>query len=232
MMGMASAAPSEDLFEGRPFHQEIVILCVRRYLQYKLSTRNLVEMMAERGVVLAHMAILCRVPRYAPALEKHWNQYALRVSDSWRCDGTYVKAKGRWTYLYRFVDAYLSARDVNAAKHFFHRAIKSTGAPRVITLDAYATSHRAARELKAEGWLPQRVRLRLSKFLSNKVEQGYRRIKQRIKPMLGFKRFEHAAVTISGIELVQKIHKEQFEIQKPGSPSVTTPELWRAVLAT
>jgi transposase-like protein len=42
------------LFKGRHFDQEIIILCVRWYLAFKLSSRDLVQMMAERGVLLAH----------------------------------------------------------------------------------------------------------------------------------------------------------------------------------
>jgi transposase-like protein len=102
----------------------------------------------------------------------------------------YIKVKGRWTYLYRAVnkvgrtvDFYLSERrDVNAAKHFFRKAMKSVGSPRVITLDAYAASHSGVRELKSEGRMPKRVRMRLSKYLNNMIEQDHRRIKPRIHP--------------------------------------------------
>ncbi|MFL9966867.1 IS6 family transposase, partial [Paraburkholderia sediminicola] len=48
----------EDLFAGRHFERNVIILCVRWYLRYKLSLRDLVEMMAERGLSLAHTAIL------------------------------------------------------------------------------------------------------------------------------------------------------------------------------
>jgi transposase-like protein len=147
--------------------------------------------------------------------------------------------KGRWSYLYRAVDKvgrtvdfYLSERrDVNAAKHFFRKALNGVGKPRVITLHAYAASHRAVQELKLEGRLPQRVRVRSSKQLNNMIEQDHRRIKQRTKAMLGFKRFDHAVVTISGIELVQKIRKHQFKTGQLGSRSATMLELWNAVLA-
>jgi transposase-like protein len=54
-------------------------------------------------------------------------------------------------------------------------------------------------------------------------------IKQRIRPMLGFQRFERAAVTISGIELMQKIQKQQFKTGTLGGHSATMPELWNAV---
>ena len=236
---MASAGKAETLFKGRQFDQEIIVLCVRWYLRYQLSTRDLVEMMAERGVVLVHTTILRWVQRYVPEFEKRWSQYARPLGGSWRCDETYIRVKGRWTYLYRAVDKvgrtvdfYLSERrDVNAAKYFFRKAMKSVGMPRVITLDAYAASHRAVRELKAEGCLLRRVRVRSSRYLNNMIEQDHRRIKQRTRPMLGFKRFDHAAVTISGIELVQKIQKYQFKTGKLGGRSATMPELWNAVLA-
>jgi transposase-like protein len=55
---MVSAGSVEALFKGRQFDQEIIVLCVRWYLRYKLSTRDLVEMMAERGAVLVHTTIL------------------------------------------------------------------------------------------------------------------------------------------------------------------------------
>jgi hypothetical protein len=55
---MQQFAPLEELFKGRHFGQEIVVLCVRWYLSFKLSYRDLVAMMAERGIDLAHTTIL------------------------------------------------------------------------------------------------------------------------------------------------------------------------------
>ena len=61
-----------DLFKGRHFDRQVIILCVRWYLGYKLSSRDLVEMMGERGIELAHTTILRWVQRYAPEFEKRW----------------------------------------------------------------------------------------------------------------------------------------------------------------
>src|ERR1700752_315627 len=116
-------------------------------------------------------------------------------------------------------------------KRFFSRATKQDGAPRVITLDGYAASHRAVTNLKEVGTLPRRVRIRSCKYLNNVVEQDHRRIKQRIRPMLGFKRFETAAVTIRGIELAAKVKKQQFNLKPLTRKKNTAPELWAAVLA-
>jgi len=236
---MTRGGSVRELFKGRHFDHEIIVLCVRWYLSFKLSSRDLVQMMSERGIALAHTTILRWVQRYVPEFEKRWNHYARAVSGSWRCDETYIKVKGRWTYLYRAVDKHgrtvdfllSERRDVAAAKHFFRKAMKNNGTPRVITLDAYAASHRAITELKSAGTMPHRVRIRSSKYLNNVVEQDHRRIKHRIRPMLGFKRFEAAAITISGIELAEKIRKHQFKTGKlPGRPN-TAPETWAAILA-
>jgi transposase-like protein len=89
----------DNLFQGRHFDREIIILCVRWYLRFKLSFRDLVEMMAERGVSLAHTTIMRWIARYVPEFEKRWNRFAFRAGASWRVDETYVKIKGCWTYL-------------------------------------------------------------------------------------------------------------------------------------
>src|SRR6266850_4094999 len=75
-----------DLFKGRHFDREIIVLCARWYLSFKLSSRDLVQMMTERGIVLAHTTILRWVQRYVPEFEKRWSRYARSVNGSWRCD--------------------------------------------------------------------------------------------------------------------------------------------------
>jgi len=155
---MGKLARLAELFAGRHFDREVIILCVRWYLRIKLSLRALVEMMAERGLSLAHTTIMRWVQRHTPEFEKRWHRYALAVGQSWRVHETYVKIKGEWCYLYRAVDREgrtvdfrLSARrDVAAAKAFFRKAVKSRQRPpQTITLDGYAASHRAVRELNA-----------------------------------------------------------------------------------
>src|SRR5215831_16741879 len=68
-----------ELFEGRHFDREVIILCVRWHLRFKLSLRDLVEMMAERGLSMAHTTIMRWVQRYAPEFEKRWRRFALAV---------------------------------------------------------------------------------------------------------------------------------------------------------
>jgi transposase-like protein len=226
------------LFRRRRFDRLIIVLCVRWYVSYKLSYRDLVEMMAERGLSMAHSTILRWVQRFVPVFEKRWRKYAKPVGGSWRVDETYIKAKGRWVYLYRAVDKqgqtvdfYLSEhRDSEAAKRFFRQAVLHNGPPKKITLDGYPASHRAVEELKAEGVLPRNIELRSNAYLNNLVEQDHRRVKQRVGPMLGFKRFDHAAIVLAGIELAHKLRKGQFHFSKLIKRSAMSSVPWCAVL--
>ena len=96
---MPPFVPVEELFKGRHFDQEIVVLCVRWYLSFKLRYRDLVAIMGERGIFLAHSTILRWVQHYTPEFEKRWRRYARPVGGSWRCDETYIKVQGTWMYL-------------------------------------------------------------------------------------------------------------------------------------
>lgn len=197
-------------------------------------------MMAERGVDVSHTTILRWVQRYAPEFEQRWQRYARPVGTSWRVDETYIKVRGRWTYLYRAVDKHgltvdflLSEhRDIAAAKRFFTRALERHGTPETITLDGYPATHAAVAELTKIGVLRPQTKVRTSKYLNNFVEQDHRRVKQRIYPMLGFKKFRNAAVTIAGIELVQKTKKRQFDTSLVAiGTKVPVAHIWEMVIA-
>ena len=225
---MSKLSSIEELFAGRHFDREVIILCVRWYLRYKLSFRDLVEMMAERGLSLAHTTIM------------RWNRFGRSCGRSWRVDETYIKVRGQWVYLYRAVDKagqtidfrLSRTRDVAAAKAFFKKAIRHEGRPpHTITLDGYAASHRAVREMRDDGLLPKRMKLRSSKYLNNLIEQDHRGIKSRTRPMLGFKSFASAANAIAGVELLRRIHKRQFALSRLRRRGQAAPAIWNAVLA-
>ena len=148
--------------------------------------------------------------------------------------------RGQWTYLYRAVDKcgqtidfrLSRTRDVSAAKAFFMKAIRHEGQPpHTITLDGYAASHRAVREMRNGGLLPERTKLRSSKYLNNLIEQDHRGVKSRTRPMLGFKNFQSAAITIAGVELLRRIHKDQFSLSRLRIKGQAAPAIWNAVLA-
>jgi transposase-like protein len=175
---LTSRSVSSSLFKRRHFDSSIIILCVRRYITYKLSYRDLRDMMAERGIYLAHTTILRWIQHYVPEFEKQWQRYLRPVGSLWRVDETYIRVKDRWTYLYRAVnkqgntvDFLLSEqRDIAAAKRFFKKAIDGQGTPEKIPLDGYVAMHTAVQELKESATLPMNVCVRKSRYLNNLLE--------------------------------------------------------------
>jgi transposase, IS6 family len=121
-------------FKWHHFQSEIILLCVRWYLRYSLSYRDLEEIMQERGLSVDHSTIFRWVQRYAPEVDKRCRPHLKACQDSWKVDETYIKIKKVWMYLYRAVDSegntlefLLSpTRDAEAAKRFFCKALQSS----------------------------------------------------------------------------------------------------------
>ena len=138
----------DPIYLRRRFEAEIIKLCVRWYITYRLSDRDLVAMMAERGLAVSHTTILRRVTRYVPEFEKRWNRW--EVNSSWRIDKSYVCVRGNWHYLYGAVDKHGKTvdfllrpdRGIAAAQAFFRRALTTSLPrwPRKVTLDGHAPS--------------------------------------------------------------------------------------------
>lgn len=92
-------------FKWKHYQPDIILLTVRWYLRYSLSFRDLVEMMEERGLSIAHTTIMRWVHQYGPELDKRIRGHLKQINDSWRVYETYIKVKGQWMYLYRAVDS-------------------------------------------------------------------------------------------------------------------------------
>ena len=206
------------LFRGRHFADEIIVLCVRWYLRFSLSYRDLEELMTERNLNLDHTTVWRWVQRYAPEWERPRRELK-RTGGSWRVDETYVRAAGQWTYLYRAVDStgatidfYLSAnRDADAAKQFFRKTLAGGHhpRPRVINVDGNPSYPKVVEELKQGRRLGRRCHCRTCPYLNHIVEQDHRAIKRRINAKQGFRSFEAAQRTIQGYEVMHMIRKGQ-----------------------
>ena len=206
-------------FKWRHYQPEIILLCVRWYMSYPLSYRQVAEMVNERGMEVHHTTVFRWVQEYSPEIDKRCRPHLKLTNDSWRVDETYILVKGKQKYLYRAVDSagntldfLLSAkRDALAAKRFFRKTLKAihTQTPRVITVDKNPAYPKAIKELKAAKKLPEGVKLRQIKYLNNIVEQDHRAIKRLVKPGMGFGSFNTARRTIRGYEIMNMMRKGQ-----------------------
>ncbi|UAN54637.1 IS6 family transposase (plasmid) [Serratia sp. JSRIV002] len=206
-------------FKRLHYPVDIIAQCVRGYLAYSLSLRNLEEIMAERGIVLDHSTLHRWVIRLVPLLDKAFRRHKRTIGRRWRMDETYIKIKGQWKYLYRAVDTsgqtidFLLAakRDTAAALRFFRKAIRHHGELEVVTIDKSGANTAALTTLNTDKPEEETITVRQNKYLNNLVEQDHRNIKRRIRPMLGFNSFRRAQTILAGIELIYMIRKGQYQ---------------------
>jgi len=205
-------------FKRLHYPVDIIAQCVRWYLAYSLSLRNLEEMMAERGITVDHSTLHRWVIRLVPVLDKAFRRHKRPVGRRWRMDETYIKVKGEWKYLYRAVDTdgqtidflLTAKRDAAAALRFFRKAIRHHCEPEVVTIDKSGANTAALAELNAGREAEDCVKVRQSKYQNNLIEQDHRNIKRRVSLMTGFKSFRRAQTVLAGIELVHMIRKGQY----------------------
>jgi len=212
------------MFKGRHFDRSVLLLCVRWYLAYGLSLRNLEEMMAERGISVDHATIHRWIMRCSPELLEQLNRCRRAVTRTWHMDETYIKVRGCWMYLYRAVDSngdtvevwFSEKRNLAAAKRFLRKALMRHGWPERIVIDGSQTNRKAILSCDTADRLGDRSRrklkpipIRQSAYLDNRIEQDHRAVKRRVRPMLEFKATASARVILSGIEMVHMMRKGQ-----------------------
>ena len=201
---------------------DVIPRCVRWYVAYPLSLRQLEEIMAERDISVDHSTVHRWAIKLLPILERTFRRSKCQVSRSWRMDETYIKVKGEWKYLYRAVDKagntidflLRAHRHKAAARCFFEQAIERSGAPEKVTIDKSGLNVAALAAINVEREKP--IVVRQIKYLNNIVEQDHRAVKRRTRRMLGFTNLRCARILLSGIELMHMIRKGQMKADRKG----------------
>ena len=215
------------MLKGRHFDRSVILLCVRWYLAYKLSLRNLEEIMAERGISVDHATVHRWVVRYSPELLERCDRRKRAVAGKWHVDETYIKVRGQWRYLYCAIDSngdtvdfwFSEGRNLTAAKRFLNKAHKRHGRPERIVIDGSQTKREAILSCDTADRLQDRsrrklkpIRIRQSRYLNNRIEQDHRAIKRRVRPMLGFKSMDNARAILGGVGMVPMMRKGQANL--------------------
>ncbi|PLS79735.1 MAG: IS6 family transposase [Chloroflexi bacterium] len=200
----------------------MIALAVRWYIRYRLSYADVVEWFAERGLIVARSTVYRWVQRFLPLFQDAARPHRHLVGSTWRVDETYCRLNGTWTYIYRaidqdgqVVDAYFSQRrNARAAQTFFEQAIEVTGVtPQRVTTDKAKCYPPALRAV-----LPD-VEHRRSRYLNNGIERDHGHLKQRLRPMRGFKSAASADRFARGHGLIQNL-RNGFSKLTAGIPRV------------
>jgi transposase, IS6 family len=229
-------ARSASAFSRRGFADEVIALAVRWYVRYRLSYADVAEWLAERGLIIDRSTAYRWVQRFLPLLGEAARRYRHPVGGRWRVDETYCRLNGRWAYCYRaieqdgqVVDVYFSERrNAAAAAAFFARAIEATGVrPERVATDNAGCYPPALRTLLAAG------EHRTSKYLNNGLERDHGHLKQRLRPMRGFKQVASADILTRGRALVQNLRNGfsalTAEAPRPLRLATAWPHLVRAI---
>jgi putative transposase len=208
-------------FKGVHYPKSVILHAVFFYVRYAVSYRDLEEIMAEREVQVDHATLNRWVVKFAPQIAAPAQARMRPIAKSWRIDETYIKVKGRWSYLYRAVDRdgqtldfmLSERRNLAAARRFFKRAIAANGVPDRVVIDksgANLAGLQAVNAILKFAGGGRTVEIRQVKYLNNILEQDHRFIKRITAPMMSFKAFHSAAATIAGIEAAHMIRKGQI----------------------
>jgi transposase-like protein len=206
----------------------VVTVAVRWYLRYRLSYRDVEELLAERGVEVDHVTIFRWVHRFAPLFVDASRFARHAPGDRWFVDETYVKVGGVWRYVYRAVDQHgqvidvlVSARrDANAARRFFTRALTTLKvSPTEVVTDAAPVHPRVLDQLTPAAWH------HVERYANNRIEADHSRLKQRLRPMRGLRTDRTAQVVIAAIAFRQNLRRGHYEL------ATETPNLLRVAAA-
>jgi putative transposase len=214
---------SEDLlkhFKGYSSCPNIIMTFVYFKARFSLSYRDIEEISIMFGSKIDHSTFQRWVDKFSFIIDQKVRKHKKPVNGSWRMDETYVRFNGIWIYLYRAVDSngdtidflLKKNRDKSAAKAFFKKAIINNNIPIKINIDKSGSNIYALKDISKDLPKDNQIEIRQNKYLNNRIEQDHRFIKKRIKTCLGFKNFDSASNTISSIENIRIIQKNQLTI--------------------
>jgi putative transposase len=167
----------------------VILSAVFFYLRYAVRYRDLEEVMGERGVEVDHATLNRWVVKFAPLIASRAQERKRPTATSWRMDETYIKVKGRWTYLYRAVDRdgqtldfmLSKCRDTAAARRFLKQSIGTNGVPSRVVINRSGANLTGLQSLNVilrfigVGWI---IKILQGKYLNNILEQDHRSIKR------------------------------------------------------
>ena len=208
------------MFRGHCSPKSVILQAEYFKLRFSHSYRDVEELMSKQGIKVDHATIQRWVFKFTPSIDRSFRKRMRTIGLSWRMDETYIKVKGEWKYLYRAVDKagktvdflLTNRRNQRAAHLFLIKAITQHATPTTINIDKSGANKQAIKVYNKRNL--KKIKCRQCKYLNNTVEQDHRFVKKRTQPMLGFKSFESAQRTLTGIEVIRMLKKDQLKSPK------------------
>ena len=188
---MNDPAPS---YHGYRFPADIIAHAVWLYSRFRLSFRDVEDLLAQRGITVTYETIRQWCRTFGRAYARRLRQRRGRLGDTWHLDELFVAMNGRQQYLWRAVDEdgdvldilVRSRRNRRAAVRFFRKLLKKQGGlPRRLITDklrSYPAAHRTV--------MPSVVHC-TDRYANNRAEVSHQPKRQRERQMRRFKSPAH-----------------------------------------
>jgi len=217
----------QSLFKHHRFPRDIILRAVRWYLRYPLSYQDVVDLLAERGIIIDRSTVYRCVQKFGPEITKRTEKHLRRASVDWHVDETYIRVGGRWRYLWRAIDAngqmvdfrLTARRDAKAAKAFLNKAIERVRLHRPVTIvtDKAQAYRRVIREINHR-YDPHFDSIRHidRKWRNNLIESDHAAMKRLLGYRQSFRSLRTAKATLTGVETIRTIKHGHIHHKQPG----------------
>jgi transposase-like protein len=207
---------SASAFSGYRWPADVILTAVRWYLAYPLSSRQVLELLAERGIDVSHRTILNWVQAFGPRLADEVRRHRRPVGRRWFVDEVFLFRKGQKRYLYRAIDEdgvvvdvlLREHRDTASAEAFFRQAIQRNG----VTPDEIVTDHHQPYIKAVATTCPGAVHIRTGLHrargqTTKPVERSHVPTRDRLRNSRGLKRTETGQRFLEGFEAVRHLRR-------------------------
>ena len=213
-------------FAGYRWPREIIVLAVHWYSSFRLAAANVVELLAERGVDVSARTVLTWVHTFGPLLAEAGRRRCRKLGRRWWCDETYIRLRGRWTYLYRAIDEdgqvvdvlLREHRDLASARAFFAWAVQRRGVtPDEVITDGHPAYRRAIQEYAPQARHVVTGLHRAAGYATTQpIERSHVPIKDRVRPMRGMQSIATGQRLAEGVTLAQAIRRGDVALEGTG----------------
>ncbi|KKN02190.1 hypothetical protein LCGC14_1120130 [marine sediment metagenome] len=195
--------------KGFRYPREIIAFAVWAYHRLALSTADVEDLLAARGVIVSREAIRLWVNRFGSHFADCIRRERPRPNDKWHMDEVVITIRGKKHWLWRAIDAdgdvldilVQTRRNAKAAKRFFQRLISQFGEPRVVITDKLRSY------IKPVQTQAPNADHRAHKGLNNAIEVSHRPTRKREKIMGRFKSHRQAQRFLSAHDQINLIFR-------------------------